>query len=139
MLENIEPNRIYTVSEAAKLIPSGRKPGHLHATTLSKAIRQGVRGKGDVRHYLAASMTLGGYVIKGRDLIRFLNDYATAHGGSSFDPSDVSDVSDAVGIETGPAPKPAAGRKGKARAARAVGALTTAASTARVRGARPGR
>jgi hypothetical protein len=125
MIEDIDPDRIYTVSEAAKQVPSARKGGFLHPTTLSKAIKKGVRFKGDdVRHYLVARMTLGGYVIKGRDLVRFLNDYAAAYGGSFYDPSDASDVSAA------PAARPR-------QIARAAGAATAAASTALVRGRRP--
>jgi hypothetical protein len=85
-------------------------------------------------------------VIKGSDLIAFLNDYAAAYG--AFDLSDSSDADPSA--VAGPAPKrvapatrakPMAARIGAdvRRAARAAGAVTQAQATAVVRGRRPGR
>jgi hypothetical protein len=118
MIEDIDPERYYSTGQAAKLIPSARREGCQHPSTLNKAVVKGT---------LKARRVPGGFVIKGHDLLKFLDDYNTAHG-VAFDP-DPSDSSDSSAAS--------AARLAKARdrsAARAAGTVSLARAKAAVRG-----
>jgi hypothetical protein len=120
LIEDIKPDQDYSLSRAAQLLPSARREGSLHPSTLNKAAVKGVKYPDGTRHHLRVRRTPGGFLIRGSDLIEFLNSYDAAYG-AAFDP-DPSDSS-------GPGEETAAGHEATAEAK--ARAIATAAARAR--------